>query len=170
MRKTRFTTEQIVAILHEAEAGALIRDLCRRHGVTETTFYRWRRKYGGLQVSEAQRLKALEDENRQLKHAFVVATEKTADLTGIRLSEAQQQKLSMAYHWGLGVGAGALYAGLRMRVGWLDWGQGSAFGLSFFLLVDEALNTALGMACGSKVPQWRERSVRCVTDVRVTSA
>jgi putative transposase len=53
MRKARFTTEQIVAILHGAEAGALIRDLCSRHGVTETMFYQWRRKYGGLQTSEA---------------------------------------------------------------------------------------------------------------------
>ena len=58
---------QIVAILPEAEAGAPIRELCRRHGITETTFSRWRRTYGGLQVSEAQRLKALEEENRQLK-------------------------------------------------------------------------------------------------------
>jgi putative transposase len=67
MKPTRFTAEQIVGILHEAAAGAVIRELCRQHGITETTFYRWRRQYGGLQVSETKRLKALEEENRRLK-------------------------------------------------------------------------------------------------------
>lgn len=67
MRKSRFTEAQIVGVLHEHEAGAKIAELCRRHGITETTFHRWKRKYGGLQVDEAKRLKALEDENRQLK-------------------------------------------------------------------------------------------------------
>jgi putative transposase len=67
MKPTRFTAEQIVAILHEAAAGAQVRELCRRHGITETTFYRWRRQYGGLQVNETKRLKALEEENRRLK-------------------------------------------------------------------------------------------------------
>ena len=66
MRKSRFTDAQIVGVLHEHEAGAKIAELCRRHGITETTFHRWKRKYGSLQVSEAKRLKALEDENRQL--------------------------------------------------------------------------------------------------------
>ena len=66
MRK-RFTEEQIVGVLNEHEAGGTIRELCRRHGITETTFHRWRAKYGGLQVSDARRLKALEDENRRLK-------------------------------------------------------------------------------------------------------
>jgi putative transposase len=67
MRKSRFTEAQIVGVLHEHEAGAKIAELCRRHGITETTFHRWKRKYGGLQVNEAKRLKALEKENRQLK-------------------------------------------------------------------------------------------------------
>ena len=67
MKASRFTAEQIVAILHEAAAGGVVRELCRRHGITETTFYRWKKKYGGLQVSEAKRLKSLEEENRQLK-------------------------------------------------------------------------------------------------------
>lgn len=67
MRKSRFTEEQIVQILHEWDAGGKPGELARRHGITETTLYRWKRKYGGLQVSEAKRLKALEEENRQLK-------------------------------------------------------------------------------------------------------
>jgi putative transposase len=67
MKKSRFTEEQVVAILHEWDAGAKVADLVRRHSVTEQTLYRWKKKYGGLQVNEARRLRALEEENRQLK-------------------------------------------------------------------------------------------------------
>ena len=67
MRKSRFTDSQIIAVLHEWDAGAKVVDLVRKHGVTEQTLYRWKKKYGGLQASEAKRLKALEEENRQLK-------------------------------------------------------------------------------------------------------
>lgn len=67
MKRKRFTEAQIVGVLHEAAPGTSVRELCRRHGITETTFYRWRAKYGGLQVSEAKRLRAIEDENRRLK-------------------------------------------------------------------------------------------------------
>lgn len=67
MRKSRFTEEQIVAILKEHTAGAKTGELIRRHGISRETFYKWRRKYGGLQVDEAKRLRALEDENRRLK-------------------------------------------------------------------------------------------------------
>jgi putative transposase len=67
MKRTRFTEEQIIGILKEAEAGAKTADLARRHGVSEATIYNWKAKYGGLEVSEAKRLRALEEENTKLK-------------------------------------------------------------------------------------------------------
>jgi len=67
MKRKRFTEEQIIGVLKEHEAGARVEDLARRHGVSENTIYRWKSKYGGLEVSEAKRLKALEAENAKLK-------------------------------------------------------------------------------------------------------
>lgn len=67
MKRSRFTEEQIIGILKEQEAGAATADVCRRHGISSATFYKWKAKYGGLDVSEARRLKALEDENARLK-------------------------------------------------------------------------------------------------------
>jgi putative transposase len=67
MKQKRFTEEQIIKALKEVDSGAEVRDVCRRLGVTEQSFYRWRRKYGGLEVSEAKRLRELETENGRLK-------------------------------------------------------------------------------------------------------
>lgn len=67
MKKSRFSTEQIIAILKESQAGKKTIDICREYGITDQTFYRWRAKYGDMEVSDAKRLKDLEDENRRLK-------------------------------------------------------------------------------------------------------
>ena len=67
MKRSRFTEEQIIGILREQESGQKTADVCRRHGVSEATFYKWKSKFGGLDVSDAKRLKALEAENARLK-------------------------------------------------------------------------------------------------------
>jgi putative transposase len=67
MKRSRFTEEQIIGILKEHQAGLSAAELCRKHGISDATFYNWRSKYGGMEASEAKRLKALEDENKRLK-------------------------------------------------------------------------------------------------------
>lgn len=73
MKRTRFSEEQIIGVLKEAEAGAKTADLARRHGVSEATIYNWKAMYGGLEVSEAKRLRSLEDENGRLKRLLADA-------------------------------------------------------------------------------------------------
>ena len=73
MKRSRFTEEQIIGILREQEAGVPVADLCRKHGLSSPTFYKWKAKYGGLDVSVARRLKALEDENAKLKRMLADA-------------------------------------------------------------------------------------------------
>jgi putative transposase len=70
VRRSRFQESQIVRILKEVEGGRNVRDVCREHGVSETTYYKWKSKYGGMEVSDIKRLKELEEENRKLKQMY----------------------------------------------------------------------------------------------------
>jgi len=80
MRKGRFNEEQIIAILKQSEAGVSTNDLCRQHGVSRATFYQWRKKFRGMDVADAKRLKQLEDENRRLK---MLVADLTLDKKGL---------------------------------------------------------------------------------------
>jgi putative transposase len=81
MKQGRFSEEQIVAILKEAESGGKVAELCRRHGISDATFYNWRSKYGGLEVSELRRLRQLEEENRRLK---AIVADQALDLRALK--------------------------------------------------------------------------------------
>ena len=73
MRRSRFTEQQIITVLAEHEAGLKTKELCRKHGISDATFYKWKAKFGGMDVSDAKRLKALEDENSKLKRLLADA-------------------------------------------------------------------------------------------------
>ena len=100
MKKSRYTEEQIIGILKQHEAGVKTADLCREHGISDATFYNWKSKYGGLDVSEAQRLKAMEDENRRLKllvRLITGAFDLECGLTQNLKVRPQEVKLETAY-------------------------------------------------------------------------
>ena len=73
MKRSRFTEEQIIGILKEQEAGVAVADLCRKHGMSDASFYKWKAKYGGMEVSEAKRMRSLADENNRLKRLLADA-------------------------------------------------------------------------------------------------
>ena len=81
MKNSRFSEEQIIGILKQSEAGAQTSELCRQHGISTATFYGWRSKYGGLEVSEAKRLKQLEEENAKLKR---IVADQALDITMLK--------------------------------------------------------------------------------------
>jgi putative transposase len=81
MKRARFREEQIITILKEAEGGAKVTELCRRHGISDATFYTWRSKYGDLEVSEMRRLRQLEEENRRLKS---IVADQALDLRALK--------------------------------------------------------------------------------------
>lgn len=81
MKRSRFSEEQIIGILKEGEAGSKPAELCRKHGICEQTYYRWKSKFGGLEVNEARRLRQLEDENRRLKQ---MVAEQALDIQALR--------------------------------------------------------------------------------------
>jgi putative transposase len=96
MKGSRFSEEQIIGVLREHEAGAKTEEVCRRHGISSATFYKWKAKYGGLDVSEARRLKSLEDENRRLKKLLAESMLDNAALKDLSVANSNSRG-----NWGL---------------------------------------------------------------------
>ena len=86
MKKSRFTDSQIIAVLKDAQAGTGIQELCRKHGISDATFYKWRTKYAGLEVSDVKKLRQLEDENRRLKQ---MVAEQALDIQALKAINAK---------------------------------------------------------------------------------
>jgi putative transposase len=127
MKKSRFSEEQIIGVLKQHEAGVKTAELCREHGISAATFYKWKSKFGGMEVSEAQRLKQMEDENRRLKllvaelslhgEALKAGSEKTAgacraeDRSSVRLGGVPAQRT----HSLQAAGRGAVQLSIRAK-------------------------------------------------------
>jgi putative transposase len=86
MKRKRYSEEQIIRVLQEAESGVKTADLCRKYGMSDATFYNWKAKYGGLSISEVKRLKALEDENRRLKK---IVADQALDIEALKAVNAK---------------------------------------------------------------------------------
>ncbi len=108
-----------------------------------------------LYEHESREARQQEDDARGGKIAYGVAAEKAAEIVGQELTEEQRKQYGSAIHWGLGIGAGALYGALRHRVPGAEWGHGLLFGAAFWALVDEAGNTALGLTPGPTAFPWQ---------------
>ena len=106
MTRKRHTEEQIIAVLKDAQAGASVQDLCRKHGISDATFYKWRTKYAGLEVSDVKKLRQLEDENRRLKQ---MVAEQALDIQALKTITAKTGKAQGEASRGP-VGGGALWA------------------------------------------------------------
>ena len=87
MKRSKFTDKQILTIVKEGEAGRKVADVCRSHGITDQTYYRWKAKFGGLELSEMQRLKQVEDENRRLKQ---IVAEQSLDIHALKAVVAKK--------------------------------------------------------------------------------
>ena len=84
MKRARFSEEQIISILKEAEAGGKVTELCRRHGISDATFYTWRSKYGGLEISEMRRLRQLEEENEENRRLKSIVADQALDIRALK--------------------------------------------------------------------------------------